>query len=208
MAAGPLEYGILAFTSLVAMTDPIAAAPMFLQLTSKRAEKRTKTAFRASLTAMIALLLFALTGTAIFGFFGITIPAFQIAGGLILVLSSLKALQGIPDHDGAGASEEADPAVVPIGIPLIAGAGSISTVMMLAGQAQGRLHQAALGGAIVGACVITLAVLLAAPKIVSRLGEAGTHIMTKVMGLLTAVIGVQFILNGVTAVVLDVMKEG
>jgi len=163
---------------------------------------------RASVTSLITLGLFATAGGAIFAFFGITVPAFQIAGGLFFLISSLRVLQGLPEHDEASESENADPSVVPLGIPLIAGAGSISTVMVLAGQARGHLHQVALGSAIFVNFVLTLVILLLAPAIVSKLGQSGQGIMSKVMGLLTAVIGVQFIINGVGSAVMAMLHAG
>jgi multiple antibiotic resistance protein len=206
-ALAPAEFGVLAFSSLFAMINPISAAPIFVQLTSKRVEMRKKTAMRASMTALITLGLFATAGGAIFAFFGITVPAFQIAGGLLFLISSLRVLQGLPDHEDAEESDLVDPSVVPIGIPLIAGAGSISTVMVLAGQARGHLHQVALGSAILVNSLITLLILLLAPAIVAKLGNSGQGVMSKVMGLLTAVIGVQFILNGASSVILDLIQH-
>lgn len=203
----PVQFGFLAFSSLFAMINPISAAPIFVSLTQKRIDGRKKTAVRASLTALITLILFATAGGAIFGFFGITVPAFQIAGGILFLISSLRVLQGLPDHEGAEETENSDPSVVPIGIPLIAGAGSISTVMVLAGQAQGHARQVALGSAILVNSLLTLVILLAAPAIVAKLGQAGQGIMSKIMGLLTAVIGVQFILNGTSSVVVELMKH-
>lgn len=203
----PLQFGVLSFSSLFAMVNPFSAAPIFVQLTSRQVMQRKRTAMRASITALITLSLFASAGGAIFAFFGITVPAFQIAGGLLFLLSSLRVLQGLPEHAETEQEVSADPSVVPLGIPLIAGAGSISTVMMLAGQARGHMYQVALGSAILVNALITLAVLLAAPAIVARLGKSGQEIMAKVMGLLTAVIGVQFIINGTTAVMMGLVRH-
>lgn len=176
---------------------------MFVQLTHRAQDKRKRTAFKASITALITLGLFATAGGAILSFFGITVPAFQIAGGILFLISSLRVLQGLPEHESPEESEGHDPAVVPIGIPLIAGAGSISTVMVLEGQARTNLDQVALGGAILINAVLTLLILLAAPRLVSKLGASGQSVMSKIMGLLTAVIGVQFILNGLSATFLQ-----
>jgi multiple antibiotic resistance protein len=206
-ATTSLQFGVLAFSSLFAMINPISAAPMFVSLTKTRARQRKRTAFKASITALITLGLFATAGGAILSFFGITVPAFQIAGGILFLISSLRVLQGMPEHEGTENDGGLDPAVVPIGIPLIAGAGSISTVMVLEGQARTNLDQVALGGAILINAVLTLIILLAAPKLVSRLGDSGQSVMSKIMGLLTAVIGVQFILNGIGTVILGLMRK-
>ncbi len=202
-----IRFGLLAFSSLFAMVNPISAAPIFVQLTRNRENQRRKTAIRATLTAFIALGLFASAGGAIFAFFGITVPAFQIVGGLLFTISSLRTLQGLPEHESEAETAEADPSIVPIGIPLIAGAGALSTVMVLAGQAQGKLYGVALAAAIVLNVLITLVVLLLSPRIVSRISASGQDVMAKIMGMLTAVIGVQFIINGATTVISEIMHQ-
>jgi multiple antibiotic resistance protein len=91
-------------------------------------------------------------------------------------------------------------------MPLIAGPGAISTVMVLVGQARDGGHRAALAVAIAANIVLTLVILLAAPAIVTRIGETGQRIVSKIMGLITAVIGVQFVLNGVESVARSILK--
>lgn len=202
----PLEFGVLAFSSLIAMVDPIATAPIFVDLTRNSAERRRQTALRACIVAGATLLVFALAGSAIFHFFGITVPAFQIVGGILLTMSGLRALHS--SGETISANESADPSVVPLGIPLIAGGGSISTVMMLSGQARMPLHQIALGLAILLAILITFFVLRTAPWVVARLGKSGQEILSRIMALLTAVIGVQFIINGGMTVISELLRKG
>jgi len=197
-----LQFGLLAFSSLIAMLDPIATAPMFVDMTKHI--DRGRAANRACLAAGITLLLFALAGGAIFSFFGITVPAFQIVGGLLLSGSSIAHLQGKVSHGEV--KEVSDPSIVPLGIPLIAGAGSISTVMVLSGQARGGLHLTLLIAAILLCIAIVWIVLRISPKLVAKLGDSGQEIMSKVLALLSAVIGVQFIINGVTSVVSQVIR--
>ena len=200
-----MEFGVLAFSSLFAMINPVSAAPIFIQLTQRRADRRRKTALNASITALITLGLFASAGGAIFSFFGITVPAFQIAGGILFSISGIRVLQGLPDHEEVGDDENADPSIVPIGIPLIAGAGAISTVMVLAGQARIQFYWFALAAAILANSVLTYIVLAGSPAIVRKMGSSGQAVLSRVMGLLTAVIGVQFILNGGTTVMVDIL---
>lgn len=202
-----MEFGVLAFSSLFAMINPVSAAPIFIQLTQRQANRRRRTALNASLTALITLGLFASGGGAIFSFFGITVPAFQIAGGILFTISGIRVLQGLPEHEEVGDDENADPSIVPIGIPLIAGAGAISTVMVLAGQARNQFYWAALALAILANAVLTYVVLAGSPAIVKRMGASGQAVLSKVMGLLTAVIGVQFILNGGSTVVIDLIHQ-
>lgn len=202
----PVEFGILAFSSLFAMLDPFASAPLFVGLTKRIPERRKQIALRACFAAGFALLLFATAGSKIFSFFGITVPAFQIVGGLLFAMTAIKELQGHEEHANVEALGDSDPSIVPIGIPLIAGAGSISTVMVLSGQARSAPLQAALLTAIAIAIALTLVVFLLAPKLVAKLGPAGQQVLSKVMALLSAVIGVQFIINGLTTVIGNVVK--
>jgi multiple antibiotic resistance protein len=161
---------------------------------------------RACLAAAIILAVFALTGGAIFAFFGITLPAFQIAGGLLFTIMGLTTLRGDAHPDPAPDPPSSDPSIVPIGMPMIAGPGAISTVMVLVGQARDGGHRIALAAAIAANIALTLVILLAAPAIVARIGTTGQRIVSKVMGLITAVIGVQFILNGVETVALAILR--
>jgi multiple antibiotic resistance protein len=201
----PLEFGLISFSSLIAMVDPIAVAPIFVQLTGPTAEKRKQTAIRACVVAGATLLVFALAGSVIFAFFGITVQAFQIVGGLLLTTTSIRVLQGGGEKEGH--SEGSDPSVVPIAIPLIAGGGAISTVMVLAGQARGFGQQVALSSAILTVILLTFVTLRIAPRIVSRMGKGGQEIMSRLLALLTAVIGVQFIINGGTAVISEMVRS-
>ncbi|MFY9552344.1 MAG: NAAT family transporter [Thermoanaerobaculia bacterium] len=203
------KFVILAFSSLFSVINPIEAAPIFVSMTQAAPQERRKMAIRACLAAALILALFALTGGAIFSFFGITLPAFQIAGGILFTSMGLATLR---DDDRSDRVEQADtlptrdPSIVPLGMPLIAGPGAISTVMVLVGQARDGGHRAALAIAIAANIVLTLVILLAAPAIVTRIGETGQRIISKIMGLITTVIGVQFVLNGVESVALSVLR--
>jgi MarC family membrane protein len=201
------QFALLAFSSLFSVINPISAAPIFVALTSGSPEDRRRAAARACLAAAVVLAVFAVAGGAIFTFFGITVPAFQIAGGLIFALMSIPAIQDGREEVPRDELEKADPSIVPLGIPIIAGPGAISTVMILVGQAQDSLRRLALGGAIAVNIVLTFLILLAAPKIVSWIGPTGQRIISKIMGLITVVIGVQFVLNGVTTVFLQILRE-
>lgn len=152
------------------------------------------------------LAVFATAGGAIFSFFGITVPAFQIAGGMLFTLMSLREMNGQERRVGEDDADKADPSIVPLGIPVISGPGAISAVMVLVGQAQDGPRRLALGAAIAVNIVLTLAILLAAPAIVSRIGATGQRIVSKIMGLITAVIGIQFVLNGVSTVLMEIIR--
>ena len=204
------KFVVLAFSSLFSVINPIEAAPIFVALTRGTPGERRKMALRACLAAAVILSLFALTGGAIFSFFGITLPAFQIAGGILFTIMGLSTLRGDDDErpERAQAVSSKDPSIVPLGMPLIAGPGAISTVMVLVGQARDGGHRTALAIAIAANIVLTLVILLAAPALVTRIGVTGQRIVSKIMGLITAVIGVQFVLNGVESVALSILKAG
>ena len=201
-----LRFGLLAFTSLFTVINPISAAPIFVSMTGGMAPSgRRRAALKASFAAGAALLLFEAAGGLIFSFFGITVPAFQIAGGILFTMISIKTLNN-GREEIAPEDLEGDPSIVPLAIPTISGPGAISTVMALVGQTTTLPHRAALAGAIGANVVVTLLVLLAAPAIVSAIGTTGQRIVAKVMGLITCVIGIQFVINGVTPVLQHIIK--
>jgi multiple antibiotic resistance protein len=200
-----LDFAFVAFSSLFSIINPVSTAPIFVAMTEGGIDRR-KTAWRTSISAGITLAIFAAMGGAIFAFFGITVPAFQIAGGILFTLISVQTLMNgkeeIPEEDAGS-----DPSIVPLGIPMIAGPGAISTVMVLIGQAQDGFRVFALGAAILVNIILTLLILLASPWIVKRLGITGQKITAKVMGLITLVIGVQFVINGSAAVFTEILKS-
>lgn len=198
-----MDFAFLAFSSLFSIINPVSTAPIFVSMTEGKDRKGI--AWRTTITAGLTLALFALAGGAIFTFFGITVPAFQIAGGLLFTLMSIQTLLNGKDEIPEDESTT-DPSIVPLGIPMIAGPGAISTVMVLVGQAQDNFRRVALALAILFNVVLTLWVLLLSPWIVRRLGQTGQRITAKVMGLITAVIGIQFMLNGVTTVIMEILK--
>src|SRR5512134_1357795 len=124
-----VQFAVLAFSSLFSVINPISAAPIFVGLTlGMPAAERRRAAFRACLAAAAVLAVFAAAGGAIFAIFGITVPAFQIAGGLLFTIMSLRQVQDVERPVPADDSEAADPSIVPLGIPVIAGPGAISAV--------------------------------------------------------------------------------
>src|SRR6185503_15942499 len=153
------EYTFLALSSLFVIIDPFAAIPAFLAMTpTNTPRERIEMAWLASVVAAGALIGFALVGKWIFGLLGITLPAFQIAGSIILLLVALDMLraqrsrvQATPEEEEAGA-HKVDVAVTPLAIPMLSGPGAISTVVLLRGQAAGVAKTAALCVCIVGVC--------------------------------------------------------
>jgi multiple antibiotic resistance protein len=136
-----LQFSLIAFTSIFVLVDPFAAIPTFLVMTADSARmRRCHMAMRAAWTCCIVLVVFGIAGRFIFNLFGITLPAFKIAGGIILGLIGLDMVQArrSPTKETPGDTEESlekeDVGIIPLGIPMLAGPGSISTVMVLVSQ--------------------------------------------------------------------------
>jgi multiple antibiotic resistance protein len=198
-----VHFSVLALSSIFFLVDPFAALPTFLAVTADQdSKRRVRTARKASLTAFVILTSFAFAGTYIFRLFGISLPAFEIAGGLILLLIGLdmleakrSATQESPNETIAAQSKD-DAGIVPMGIPMLAGPGAITTVMVLVGQAQTRWQLVAVIGAIAITAAICFVVLGSATRVASMLGETGIRILVRIMGLLLVALAVQYFVNG------------
>ncbi len=198
-----VRFSLLALSSILFLVDPFAALPTFLAVTEGAdAAKRRKIAAKASLTAMVFLSAFAVAGQYIFKLFGITLPAFEIAGGVILLLIGLDMLEAkrSPTQevsgDAAEAAEKDDVGIVPMGIPMLAGPGAITSVMVLVGQAQTRWQMGAIMGAIVVTAAICYLVLGNSYRVARALGDTGIRILVRIMGLLLVALAVQYFVNG------------
>ncbi|PJI92023.1 multiple antibiotic resistance protein [Yoonia maricola] len=194
---------IAAFTTLFIIIDPPGLAPVFIALTQGMdAAQRRAIAIRAFMVAAGLMMVFLLLGEAVLGFVGISMDAFRIAGGILLFLTALDMLfqrrqARREDQASEGQAEhEDDPSVFPLALPLIVGPGAITTVILLAGEAQGAADIAAIAGIIVAVLFIVLLAFLAAPAIERALGKTGLNIVTRVLGMLLAALAVQFVLDG------------
>lgn len=196
------EFILLALSSLFVIVDPIATVPAFLAMTSNDTPaQRVRMARVACIVATVILLIFATTGKLIFVFFGITIPAFQIAGSLVLLLVALDMLRGrrspvqeTTEETDAGAAKE-DIAVTPLAVPMLAGPGAITTAVLLHNRANGFAQQMALCVSIVGVCLASYFVLSLCAHGARWLNPIALRITNRIMGLLLAAIAVQFLLN-------------
>lgn len=201
-----IHYAFLTVGSLFAIVDPFAAIPAFLALTGRDTlEQKQRMAKTACLVAWLVLTMFAALGPTIFGFLGITLPAFQIAGGLVLLLSSLdmlrakrSALKETDEEMQEGMSKE-DIAITPLAVPMLSGPGAITTAIVLSGQAVDWPRRAIFYLAIAAVASLTYLILTAAASGAKRLSSTVLNIITRLMGLLLAAVGVQFILNAFTA---------
>ena len=148
--------------------------------------------------SFLVLIFFAIAGQLVFTFFSITISAFQIAGGILLVDVALRMLH--PRKDEYSTEQLEDIAVVPLAFPLTAGPGSITTVMLLMSQANGPLEWSCVFLAIIISVLLSYVGMTYADKLVSRLGTEGLHVVTKIMAIIVLAIAVQFLINGITEV--------
>jgi multiple antibiotic resistance protein len=197
------HFSVVAFTSIFILVDPFAAIPAFLVMTAyDDGPRRRRMAKRAAWTCLIVLGSFGLAGSWIFRAFGITLPAFEIAGGLILLLIGIDMLQARRsstqevEPERQEGTEKEDVGITPLGIPMLAGPGAISTVMVLIGPKPELQHVGPVFAAIIATSVISYWVLAGAEMVRRRLGETGIRILVRLMGLLLTAIAVQFFLNG------------
>jgi len=195
---------LLIFTSILFIVDPFAVIPTFLAMTVRDSpQQRRVLAGRGAWTCAITLTAFALGGSLIFKIFGITIGAFKIAGGVLIGLNALDMVQARRSQQRETAVETAegiekdDIGIMPLGVPMLAGPGAISTVMVLALGAKSTAATAAVYVSIVLTALITFLVLSAATLVERRLGQTGMRILTRLMGLVLSAIAVQFIIDGI-----------
>jgi multiple antibiotic resistance protein len=198
-----VQFGLVTLTSVLFIVDPIAVVPTYLVITQGHSsEQRAVTARRACIAAALILIAFALFGTLIFQIFGITIEAFRIAGGLILWVVAMEMLHGerktqeSREEISEGRVKE-DVAVTPLAMPMLAGPGAISTIIVLAGQARTVPQKVMVHMSIIVTMLVSLLVLRVGERVVLRMGQTGIRVMTRIMGLLLAAIAVQFVITGV-----------
>lgn len=189
-----------AFATLFVVIDPVGLTPIFIALTADTDDRhRRAVALRAVAIAGAILTLFAFFGEAVLGFIGISMPAFRIAGGILLFLTALDMLfqrRTKRREDQADEEEYPDPSVFPIAIPLIAGPGAIATMILLAGRSDGALEMAAVLGVMCAVLALALLLFLAAGPIERGLGRTGITVVTRLLGMLLAALSVQFVLDG------------
>ncbi|MDP1915919.1 MAG: MarC family protein [Myxococcales bacterium] len=195
---------LIAMPAVLFIVDPIGVVPLFVAMTANDSPAKCRsTALRASVAAMAVLVFFALFGTVIFKVFGVTLAAFRVAGGLLLMLTALDMLRAQHPATKTSAAEakegaeQEDIAIVPLAMPLLAGPGAIATVMVLMAEYGGEW----LGAGIVITCIaitffITYLLLRSADLVKRVLKQTGIAILERVFGLILAAIAVQFVFEG------------
>jgi multiple antibiotic resistance protein len=217
------KVALLSFITLITMVNPLAVIPSFVALTDNVSRAgRARVAAVASLACIVVLTLFFIAGNWVFQFFGITVPAFQIMGGIIFFSNALKTLverderrasniggeKRMADSDVEKAEEDyTSIAVVPLAIPMLSGPGAITSTMLLVNLYPNLDQKLAVLIAIAGVGLTSWLVLLLALPLSRFIGDRGRAVFTKVMSLLLGAIGIQFIINGLKPVLSEIIHN-
>lgn len=198
------SYYLKFFISLVAIVNPPGIIPIFIDATrGMNKDERRQTGDLASFTVFMVLTIALLSGDAIIRFFGISIASFRVAGGILLLLASISMLQAKLSPEKQSQEEALDLesrkslAVVPLGIPLLAGPGAISTVILHAQKHLTLMHYLGLFLVIMVLTALVWWLLRISAIIAGRLGKTGINLITRIMGLIMAAIGVEFMASGI-----------
>jgi len=200
------------FLGFFAMLNPIGNTPVFLAMVGDADDKTIKrVAFKAVLVAFIIIMVFSLFGHLIFRVFGITLPAFQIAGGIIVFFIGYDLLQGKTakahrSMKNVSLESYEDMAISPLGIPLLSGPGTISTAMNFVGEGKSFLYALLIILIFAVVCSITYLMFVMSKKIADKLNPSLITVISKIMGLILAVIAVQMLINGIFKVIQEFPK--
>ena len=203
-----ISFFIISFSSLFALINPLGISPILLSITENlNNEEYNKTIKKGIFFATILLLIFACMGEVIFKFYGITIHAFKIAGGILFFRTGTNMLHAktprtrTTPKETLEASEIEDISIAPIGIPIIAGPGAITSVMLLSHQAVSFYERVFFYFNIIFVLLLTYYILKVAKKISKKFGTTWIRIIQRIMGLILMVLAIQFIINGIDPIV-------
>jgi multiple antibiotic resistance protein len=199
-----LTFGLVAFSAIFFVVDPLAVLPVFLALTATESRRqKLATARRAAVTMGITLTVFGAAGSLIFRLFGITLGAFKIAGGILLFVVALDMMQArqsrtrtTPEEEQEGLGK-ADVAVIPLAIPLLSGPGSIATVMVLMSRHPSPVYWAPVYLSIALTSLLTWLMLRGAGWLEQHLSKTFMNVSQRVMGLILAAVAVEFVIAGI-----------
>jgi multiple antibiotic resistance protein len=206
-----LTLWLLYFTSFITLMNPLGVMPVFMSMTSDldRKQRRT-TAFKALLTAFSTLIVFAFGGQMLFDFFGISVSGLKVVGGILFFIMGYDMLNARLSRMKIGEEDVKtyveDISITPLGIPMIAGPGSITNAIILMDQSKQVNEKIILITAILAVCLIVLTILLSATKIMRILGETGNKVLMKLMGLIVMVIAVEFFFTGIEPYVKNILN--
>ncbi|MEO9170973.1 MAG: MarC family protein [Candidatus Baltobacteraceae bacterium] len=198
------HFAATAFATALTIIDPIGMVPLTLSSTAGYdSARRSRIINQAVVVASVVMLFMAVVGPAVLDYLGITLPAFGIAGGILLFLIAMDMLFARPtgaratSEDERAAQAAENPAVFPLAIPMIAGPGTIATVLLLVNLAHGEVTKyLSVFFAYSAALVITWLFMRGAARYMHRMGTMGIHVVTRVLGIILAALAVQFVING------------
>lgn len=197
-----IDLAATAFVTLFVIIDPVGLVPLFIALTrGMTPRERRRVGLRAVAIAFFVLALFGLAGDALLGAVGIGMPAFRIAGGMLLFLTAVDMLfeRRQPRREKSASAQDAgpDPTVFPLAVPLIAGPGALATMVLLIGRHPGDYAaQATIYAMMTAVLAISYALFLAGGVLERWLGPSGINVITRLLGMLLAALAVQFVLDG------------
>jgi multiple antibiotic resistance protein len=199
------SFFITALISLFVIIDPSGNVFPYLALASAAAPSRRELARRACLYSFFILAIFIVLGRLVLSFFGISLPAFQITGGLILFRIAFDMIEGRGHFDRLDtssslvATDYRDTALVPLAMPLLAGPGAITTILVLTSRAQSRLEDGLILAALSLIMLLTYLVFRFAEQLLGFMKESGVRLLTRIMGLILAALAVEFVIQGLRA---------
>ena len=202
---------LLFFTSFFTLMNPLGVMPVFLTMTSTLSQrKRRATAIKASITAFLTLVVFAFGGQLLFDFFGISVAGLKVVGGILFLFMGYDMLNARLSLTKLATDEVDDYvddiSVTPLGIPMIAGPGSITNAIILMDQSRTISQKAILISAIFVVIFLVLVILLSGTKITKAIGKTGNKVMMKLMGLIVMVIAVEFFFTGIEPYVRKILR--
>ena len=207
-----LPFALLALTSFFTLINPFGTMPVFLSMTAELSEKdHKKTAKKATLVALITLIIFAFTGQLLFSFFGISVNSFRVVGGIIFFIMGMDMLQArlgqVRIKDAEVKSYITDISITPLAIPMICGPGAITNAIVLMDDAHSFARKVILILSIVVIMFLTYLVFYSSSKLVKLLGQTGINVMMRIMGLIVMVIAVEFFFSGLKPILLDILRS-
>ncbi len=207
-----ISFGLLCFTSLFTLINPLGTMPVFMAMTSELTDdQRNKTAKKASVVALFTIIAFALTGQLLFNFFGISVNSFRVVGGVIFFIMGMDMLQArlsqVKIKDNEVKSYITDISITPLAIPMICGPGAITSAIVLMEDANTFPKQLALFISIFLIIMLTYVILYSSSKLIKLLGQTGINVMMRIMGLIVMVIAVEFFFSGLKPIILDIINS-
>ncbi len=198
-----LGFGLSFFVTLFSVLNPVHAVPLYIAMVPVRTPETThRVAWLAAATVFLALVLALFIGEELLAFFGITLPAFQVGGGILILLMGLSMLQGqvspakSTPAETAEAAQWREIAVVPLGTPILAGAGSLSTVIVFDHQAARWSEWSTLPLGIIANAALCWALLYYSDGLIRALGRTGVNVISRLMGMILVAMAVQFMADG------------